>query len=164
LLERVAFAFSERATTKGVLLTVASSAVGEMVSDRRSIEQIMMKLIGNAVKFTDRGRVTLTAERVADLHPAHCAAPQSMVRITVADTGVGIKAKDMPSLFRAPDANDTCPRLCGDDARVGLTLSRCLARLLGGEISADSEWSKGSRFSVFLPLCLPSTPVMRGAA
>lgn len=147
LVERAAAAFSASAAAKGVLMSVAvSTAVGEMVSDRRSVEQIVTNLLSNAVKFSDRGRIALSAERVADLHPPNCAAPQRMVRIRVEDTGIGIKSKDLPSLFQPQRA---------EDAASGLMISRCLARLLGGEMSADSEWSKGSKFSVFLPLCLP---------
>jgi signal transduction histidine kinase len=72
--------------------------VGEIVSDRRRVEQIVLNLLNNAIKFTDRGSVTLTAR--GGRFPAFARRPgAAAVRIAVADTGIGIKAEHLARSF-----------------------------------------------------------------
>ncbi|MBI5817584.1 MAG: PAS domain S-box protein [Verrucomicrobia bacterium] len=114
--------------------------VGTMVSDQRRVEQILVNLLNNAIKFTGRGQVTLTAETA-----------WNMVRISVKDTGIGIRQADMEKLFlpfRQIDSGLTRNR---EGTGLGLSICRRLAELLGGEIQVESEWGKGSTFTVSLP-------------
>ena len=126
------------ADRKGLALSaVLGSALGVVVSDRRRVEQIVLNLLNNAIKFTERGRVVLAAEVVGAAH----------VRIAVTDTGIGVKAEELATLFQPF-------RQLGPHEGTGLGLAICrrLATLLGGEVTAASEWSKGSEFAVVLPL------------
>jgi len=141
------------AQDKGLVLTaVVAPAIGQMVSDQRRVEQILMNLLGNAIKFTDRGSVTLTAETIADFHPSPDAAPVPGVSLQVADTGGGIKAEDMAVLFEPFRQIDGGIARRSDGTGLGLAISRRLATLLGGQICAASVWSKGSEFTLLLPL------------
>ena len=100
--------------------------------------------INNALKFTDRGGVTLTVELPA--------APQPVVRFRVADTGMGITAADLTTLFQPFRQLDTGLARQSEGTGLGLAICRRLATLLGGEISAISEPGHGSEFIVTLPL------------
>ncbi|MDB6153514.1 MAG: multi-sensor signal transduction histidine kinase, partial [Chthoniobacteraceae bacterium] len=145
------------ADKKSLTLTHAlAPELGEMVSDRRRVEQILLNLLNNAIKFTDRGSVTLTAERIANFQSSRDAAPCPAVRICVADTGIGIDSENLATLFQPFRQVDTGLARHAEGTGLGLAISRRLAALLGGEISVASEWSKGSVFTVTLPLQKPS--------
>jgi PAS domain S-box-containing protein len=135
-----------------ILSTEIAAEVGEMVSDRRRVEQVLLNLLSNAIKFTDQGRVTLTAERVADFAPPEADAPLAAVRLRVIDTGIGIKPEHLSTLFQPFRQIDTGLARQHEGTGLGLAICRRLATLMGGEISAASEWSKGSQFTVTLPL------------
>jgi signal transduction histidine kinase len=109
-------------------------------TDRKKCYQIVLNLLNNAVKFTEHGRITVACR--------HC---QERVEVSISDTGVGIKAEDMQLLFEAfrQFDNSACRRYEGSG--LGLHLCRRLAKLLGGEIRATSEYSKGSCFTLSLP-------------
>jgi signal transduction histidine kinase len=127
-----------------------------MVSDRRRVEQILINLLNNAVKFTECGGVTLTAEVLADFRRSPDAAPQTVVSLRVTDTGMGIKPDDLDTLFQPFRQIDSGLARQSEGTGLGLAISRRLAALLDGEISAASEWSIGSEFTVTLPLRRPS--------
>ncbi len=140
------------AAKKGVTLTdVVSPELGEMVSDRRRFEQILINLVNNAVKFTERGSVTMTADVVAH-RSAPEAAEQPAIRVRITDTGIGIRAEDVDSLFQPFKQIDTGLGRQHEGTGLGLAISRRLATLLGGEIQIRSEWQRGSEFTVILPL------------
>ena len=124
------------------LSAVLGSTLGEMVSDRRRVEQIVLNLLNNAVKFTERGGVVLAAEVVSD----------ARVRISVTDTGVGVKAEDLGMLFQPFRQLDTTVQSHREGTGLGLAICRRLAALLGGEVSVTSEWGTGSVFAVVLPI------------
>jgi len=151
-LEGVMASLKPLADTKGLTLTVVvSSGVGEIVSDRRRVEQIVINLFNNAVKFTERGGVTLTAD-IVDFQLAHHEAPRPAARLCVADTGIGIKPADLATLFRPFRQIDSRLARHREGTGLGLAISQRFALLLAGEISAASEWSKGSAFTVTIPL------------
>lgn len=118
-----------------------------MDSDRRRVEQILLNLLNNAVKFTEQGGVTLTAERVTGEAPS--------VRVSVADTGIGIAAHDLVELFQPFRQLDTGLTRVHEGTGLGLAICRRLAGLLGGSIEAHSEPLRGSTFVVTLPLSMP---------
>jgi two-component system, cell cycle sensor histidine kinase DivJ len=113
----------------------------EIIADKRSFKQILLNLISNAVKFTERGgRVTVMA-----------AAETSGIVVTVADTGVGISAEDMPKIgrpfFQAKGAYDRRH----DGTGLGLSIVRGLVNLHGGEFDMTSRMGQGTSVSVRLP-------------
>jgi len=117
--------------------------VNTICTDQRRLEQILVNLLNNAVKFTDKGQVRLSCHR-KDKH----------YMIEVADTGIGIKESDLPELFqpfRQVDAGTTRKH---EGSGLGLSICRKLLDLLGGSIMVKSQWGRGSCFTV----CLPAPP------
>ena len=140
------------AEKKGLALHVRlAPEIGALVSDPRRVEQVLLNLLNNAVKFTEQGAVTLTAEIV----PSARFAPDHAVRISVADTGIGIKPEDLGRLFQPFRQIDTGLSRQHEGTGLGLAICRRLADLLGGEVDATSEWGKGSVFTLALPLREP---------
>jgi signal transduction histidine kinase len=121
-------------------LTLPSTTV-RMSSDIEKARQILVNLLGNAVKFTDRGRVMLKLAKASNA-----------VRIDVVDTGIGIPADELPRLFRPFAQVDTGLTRRHGGTGLGLYISRRLATMLGGHIEVASQPGVGSTFSVVLPL------------
>jgi PAS domain S-box-containing protein len=158
-LERTAALVKVLADKKGLLLTTAvAPGVGEILSDRRRVEQIVLNLLNNAIKFTDHGDVTLTAGLVTDFRPSPDAPPQRAVRIAVADTGIGIREEDIATIFLPFRQVDSGLSRLHEGTGLGLVICRRLATLLGGEISVGSEWARGSEFTFTLPLQKTTAP------
>ncbi|MFA6289921.1 MAG: PAS domain S-box protein [Opitutaceae bacterium] len=140
------------------LVAVFSAGLGVMTGDRRRVEQILLNLLNNAIKFTDRGRVTFTAEPVAAHRFSPDAGPVAAVRLSVKDSGIGIKPADLATLFQPFRQIDTGLSRQHEGTGLGLAICRRLATLMGGDIVAVSEWSHGSEFTVVLPLQPRATP------
>ncbi|MFZ2656136.1 MAG: PAS domain S-box protein [Victivallales bacterium] len=121
-----------------------SQEIGMFNSDPRRIEQILLNLLNNAVKFTERGEVTLKAELAED-----------KLRISVADTGIGIKPEDFSKLFQPFRQIDSGLSRQHEGTGLGLAICRRLAEMLGGEINITSEWDKGSIFILTIPVKAP---------
>jgi len=144
VLEEVATALRPQADAKGIkleLLLRAGDAV--VLADRRALSQILLNLTSNAVKFTEHGSVQLEViEKDASGIP--------LVEIAVTDTGIGIRPDDQAKLFQAFSRveNERGKHLEGTG--LGLHLSQRLAQLLGGRILMESEYGKGSRFTLVL--------------
>ena len=152
-LERVTASITPLADKKGLaLVTMLSAQLGDIVSDRRRVEQIVINLLSNAVKFTERGIVTLTVTIVEAMRASAESASRSAVRIQVTDTGIGIKPANLLTLFRPFRQIDSGLARENEGTGLGLAISQRLATLLGGEISAASEWAQGSTFTLTLPL------------
>ncbi|MBL8798057.1 MAG: PAS domain S-box protein [Planctomycetia bacterium] len=157
-LTRVINLVRPQAEAKRLALRVEiSPALGRAVSDQRRFEQIALNLLSNAIKFTEQGAVALTAERIEDYAPPGAAA-QPAVRVAVADTGTGIRAEDLPTLFQPFRQVDAGLARKHDGTGLGLAICRRLAELMGGTIGAESVWGQGSTFSVTLPLEGPVKP------
>jgi PAS domain S-box-containing protein len=112
-----------------------------IMSDRTKVKQILLNLVSNAVKFTNEGSVTVAVECVA----------AGGVRITVSDTGIGIRREDLDEIwedFRQVDQSRT--REHGGTG-LGLSITRKLLDRLGGRVTVESEYGKGTTFSVWLP-------------
>ena len=154
-LEKVAASVKPLADKKGLALRVVLSPdVGPVVSDQLRVEQVLLNLLNNAVKFTERGEVALTVET----EPGTLRTPHSALRISVADTGIGIKPEDMEKIFQPFRQIDSGLTRQYEGTGLGLTICRRLADLLGGEISAKSAWGEGSVFTFILPLKHKSKP------
>jgi PAS domain S-box-containing protein len=152
-IDRVLSMIRPLAEKKGLMLAAeVVREVNEMVSDQRRVEQILINLLSNAVKFTEQGRVALTVDLVADFRLSPQAEACRAVRLRVTDTGIGIKSEDLALLFQPFQQLEIGPARQVEGTGLGLAICRRLATLLGGEISAASLWSKGSEFTVILPL------------
>ncbi len=135
------------AATRGLDLRVSApdDAIG-MISDERRIEQILLNVLNNALKFTDQGHVALAVDP----------GPET-VTLRVTDTGIGIKPEDLRGLFQPFQQVETGLDRQHDGTGLGLAICRRLAGLLGGEISATSEWGRGSVFTITLPRARPES-------
>ena len=116
--------------------------LGMMQTDETRLRQILINLLGNAGKFTKDGKVVLRARRLKE-------GSSEQVLISVQDTGIGIPAEALPSLFK--NFNQVNPDLYGGTG-LGLAVSQKLAQLLNGEISVESRLSRGSEFTLRLPV------------
>lgn len=152
-LDRVVASVRPMIMKKGLEFDLAvAPALDQMYSDRRKFEQIVLNLISNAIKFTEQGRVTVTAEKLDAYEIDGAAKSAPAIRITVADTGIGIKPEDMGKLFEPFRQLDSSLTRKYEGTGLGLAICHRLAQMLGGGIVARSEYGKGSRFIVTLPL------------
>ncbi|MFP5381103.1 MAG: sensor histidine kinase [Gammaproteobacteria bacterium] len=144
------------AEAKGLALTVdVGDALGEIVGDARRVEQILLNLLGNAVKFTERGTVTLSARQIEN-HASEAGTPATAtLRLRVADTGIGIRPEDMAQLFQPFRQVDSTLSRSHEGTGLGLAICRRLAALMGGRIEAESRFGEGSTFTLTLPLYSP---------
>lgn len=134
----------------------------QVESDPRRVQQILLNLLQNALKFTVQGGVTLTVEFLPE-------APEGVpslsgtvavpwVRFSVKDTGIGIATGDQQVIFQPFQQIDIGLSRLHEGTGLGLAICRRLADLLGGEISVQSTVGKGSTFRLDIPLFLPSQP------
>jgi signal transduction histidine kinase len=152
VIEQVIRAVSPMAEKKELALVAdIAPEVSQMVSDQRRVEQILLNLVNNAVKFTEEGQVTLRVKPLADGEKAG-SYPPAAIRFEVEDTGIGIKPEDMKILFQPFRQIDTGLGRRHEGTGLGLSICKKLAELLGGEIWAESEWGQGSRFIFILPV------------
>jgi PAS domain S-box-containing protein len=143
VVEEVVTAQRPGAEAKGLTLEATVSPPGLSVrADRRALSQILLNLANNAIKFTERGSVSIQAGRIRD-------AGRMLIEFSVSDTGAGIRLDDQAMLFQAfTQVDGSKQRHKGTG--LGLHLSRRLAELLGGEITLRSEFGKGSTFTLIL--------------
>jgi len=125
------------------LIVQIAPGVAQITSDRRRVEQILLNLLSNAIKFAERGSVTLAAENVA-----------GTIRISVTDTGIGIKSEDLNKLFQPFRQLDTGLTRQHEGTGLGLAICKRLVERLGGTISVTSQWGAGSTFHFTLPVNL----------
>jgi signal transduction histidine kinase/DNA-binding response OmpR family regulator/HPt (histidine-containing phosphotransfer) domain-containing protein len=114
-------------------------------ADAGRLRQILLNLLGNALKFTERGDVSLSIERVAE--PAPGPEPsQCLLRFTVKDTGIGISPEAQAHLFQAFSQADSSTTRRFGGTGLGLAVSKQLAGMMGGEMGVESEPGRGSSF------------------
>jgi two-component system CheB/CheR fusion protein len=136
-----------RARDKGIDLSVhARGEIPETIEgDPTRLRQILVNLVGNAVKFTAEGQITVTMwlENAADT--------ESMLAFEVRDTGIGIAPGDLQRMFEPFEQAETSSSRRYQGAGLGLTISKHLVEMLGGNIDALSELGRGSVFTVRVP-------------
>ncbi|HLU33247.1 MAG TPA: HAMP domain-containing protein, partial [Natronosporangium sp.] len=149
--------FTPQAAEKGLGFTVevAPELAGtSLVTDAQRLQQILRNLISNAVRFTDRGSVSLTirpAPRDLAFDVATLATARQVIDFAVTDTGIGIPHEDLAIIFEAfQQADGTTTKRYGGTG-LGLSISRDLAALLGGTITVSSKVDEGSTFHLYLP-------------
>jgi signal transduction histidine kinase/CheY-like chemotaxis protein len=143
---------------KGNCLTVQATAdLGSMRADRHRVKQVVLNLLSNANKFTDKGSILLTAQREAG--PG---GPSVIFR--VADTGKGMSADDVRKLFQPFYQADSSTTRKHEGTGLGLAISRRLCHMMGGEIEVQSRLGEGSTFIIRLPaevvLTEPAAPAL----
>lgn len=123
----------------------------KLYTDDRKLSQILRNFIANALKFTSKGEIRVSASRQGD----------DAVRFSVLDTGIGIEPRYHAAVFDdyAQVDSPVQKRLRGTG--LGLSLSKQLATVLGGYVELESELGKGSTFSVVLPLHVTSVPTQQ---
>jgi two-component system sensor histidine kinase EvgS len=141
--------FQIRAREKGLSLRIdvdAALADAVVVGDAQRLTQVLLNLVGNAIKFTEQGEVVLSVACLA-------ASPEAYdIRFSVRDTGVGIAPADHARIFDAFEQADKSPTRLHQGTGLGLSISRHLVELMGSAIQLDSRLGSGSTFS--FDLCL----------
>ncbi|ALS98283.1 PAS domain S-box protein [Lacimicrobium alkaliphilum] len=144
IIQEVVATLRQSAEDKGLSLECKLPSGKMMVkADRRALSQIVLNLINNAIKFTQKGHVRISCKRSKVNR-------SNLINITVSDTGMGIRKEDQARLFSAfyrVDSNSTTPQ---EGTGLGLHLSQRLADLMDGEIICQSEYGQGSEFSLRL--------------
>lgn len=130
------------------LVTVIPETPVRMQSDRKRLLQCLLNFLSNAVKFSEKGAVTVTVTRGQGV-------PDGRVEISVSDTGIGIREQDLPLLFGSFVRFDSHLKTTSPGTGLGLYLTKKLAEeVLKGEVGAESEEGKGSRFWIRVPAVL----------
>jgi signal transduction histidine kinase/HAMP domain-containing protein len=145
---------------EGIALSVSiSPRIPETVlTDDQRLQQILKNLLSNAFKFTSAGKVELTVELEqggARFEAAGLRAAPQVIALAVTDTGIGIPPEKHELIFEAFQQADASTSRTFGGTGLGLTISREVARLLGGEIRLRSAPGQGSTFTLYLPLLLP---------
>ncbi|MBL8229555.1 MAG: response regulator [Bryobacterales bacterium] len=159
-----------RAVVEGVVALLRGGAIGKGIGlemtwdplvpqyvrgDCTRVRQVLLNLVGNAIKFTSEGKVTVDVASRGDMQNG------ALVRISVTDTGIGIAPETAEQLFRPyTQADSTMTRKYGGTG-LGLAISKQLVRLMGGDIGVNSELGKGSTFWITIPFHIASMPVTR---
>jgi CheY-like chemotaxis protein len=159
LLEKVTEVVAVRAHEKGLVLVceIAPNVPTDLVGDPTRLRQVLLNLLGNAIKFTESGEVSLRVTPDAD------SAVPTALRFTVSDTGIGIPSEKLGRVFeRFTQADSSTTRRFGGSG-LGLTISKRLVELMGGRIWAESGVGEGSVFSFAVPFEILAGATLRAA-
>jgi two-component system sensor histidine kinase/response regulator len=138
-------ALAVRAKAKGLSLVsdICSAVPDSLIGDAGRLRQVMLNLVGNAIKFTDAGEVTVRVDCPDSLRDDGIVA----LRFVVRDTGVGIPQDKQQKIFRAFEQEDTSTTRKYGGTGLGLTIAARLVALMGGEITVNSQPGQGSTFA-----------------
>ena len=139
---------SPRAESKGLSLemTYAPEATHRLIGDPTRVRQVLLNLAGNAVKFTEKGRVAVTVARSDGLN----------LRVAVTDSGLGIPQERLDRLFKKFSQVDSSTGRRYGGTGLGLAISKQLVELMGGRIGVESRFGEGSTFWFDLPMVRPA--------
>ncbi|HLK90466.1 MAG TPA: ATP-binding protein [Polyangia bacterium] len=161
VLDSVADVLVVAARDKGLQLSlrVADGVPGQVMGDPLRLRQVVTNLVGNAIKFTDRGEVVLGVEPAGDTAPLGVA----RLRFSVRDTGIGIAPEHIEKIFEPfTQADGSTTRRFGGTG-LGLTICRQLVEMMGGQLVVESASGVGSTFSFVIPFDVPATVSALGA-
>ena len=145
LVEQVAATVHPLMQKNGNTLTVSdTSKLGRMYADAMRIRQCLFNLLSNASKFTDKGTVALTVER---LHHQG----REWVLFRVADTGIGMTPEQLKRLGGRFDQADASTTRKYGGTGLGLAITMGFCKMMGGDLKVESEMGKGSTFTMYLP-------------
>jgi signal transduction histidine kinase len=125
--------------------------LGQIITDRRRVEQVLINLLTNAIKFTEQGSVSLRADTLDTYLAPGTNAPQPAIRIQVIDTGIGIDEANLPDLFQPFRQIEDGLARQHEGTGLGLAISDRLLHLMGGQIAVASKKNEGSTFTVIIP-------------
>jgi signal transduction histidine kinase/CheY-like chemotaxis protein/HPt (histidine-containing phosphotransfer) domain-containing protein len=159
VLDRVQGVADLAARERGLMLwfDVDPQLPEEVVGDAQRLEQVLLNLTANGIKFTHRGEVRVQVERLGDGDRV-AGAGDARLRFSVTDTGIGIDPAEVPGLFEPFGQSDGSATRAYKGSGLGLSISRELVRLMGGDIHVDSAPGEGSRFrfELRLPVAAPA--------
>jgi signal transduction histidine kinase/DNA-binding response OmpR family regulator len=156
-----------RATGKGVMFAVdyATPVPDRVITDPTRFRQILVNLVGNAVKFTEHGAVRIVVRcenahpKEAPATPADATAPASTLWrliVDVVDTGIGLSKQSQTAVFEPFSQADVSTTRKYGGTGLGLSISRRLARMMGGDLTVTSEPGRGSTFRLSVPVEVPA--------
>lgn len=172
VVEGVSDVVVQRASEKALELNlfIRGDVPRQIVGDPVRLRQILVNLVGNAIKFTERGEITISVDLAPDVKldademnfkkMSKSADNKNRLglRFTVADTGIGIRKERQEIIFQTfAQADNSTTRKYGGSG-LGLTISRRLVDLMGGRIEVESEFGKGSKFFFTVRFRLPESP------
>jgi PAS domain S-box-containing protein len=123
------------------LSTSIGGSVGIINQDRRRVEQVLINLVNNAIKFTEHGEVEI-----------QCQLKEGRLETSVRDTGIGIRPEDLERLFKPFQQIDSGLARSHEGTGLGLAICKHLVTAMGGEITVESQWGAGSTFRFILPI------------
>jgi len=138
----------------GLAAIVQRDVPHRLIGDPLRLRQILLNLVGNGIKFTNRGEVVVRARSVGRQ------AGKLLLRLEVSDTGIGLSAEQIEKLFQPFVQADTSASRRFSGTGLGLAICRRLVELMGGRIGVHSEPGRGSTFWFELPFGVPPQPVM----
>jgi PAS domain S-box-containing protein len=142
LMRNVASQLGDAATAKGLALEfdIAADLARPLRGDPLRLEQVLLNFTGNAIKFSERGTITVRARALRSF------GPDTLVCFEVRDQGIGIDPAELPHLFTPFHQADASTTRRYGGTGLGLVISKQLAELMGGEVGVESEPGKGSLF------------------
>jgi CheY-like chemotaxis protein len=148
LVSHLAGAMQSKAAEKNIELTfdIAPEVPMALVGDSLRLGQVLLNLVGNALKFTSRGAVAVSVELEEKGNTPGLQEDESMLHFRVADTGIGMSPQTLESLFEPFTQADTSTARTYGGTGLGLTISKNLTELMGGRIWVESEAGRGSTF------------------
>ena len=159
VIDRVVELVADRVRAKGVELVVDTDHLPERLhGDPTRLSQALLNLLNNASKFTDRGSIVLRCERL------HQDDQGLLARFEVVDTGIGIEPDHLQRLFQPFEQADSSTTRRFGGTGLGLTITRRLAELMGGEVGVDSAPGRGSRFWFTARLAPARVPAAAGGS
>jgi CheY-like chemotaxis protein/nitrogen-specific signal transduction histidine kinase len=160
LIDKASEMLALRANERGLELVshLSPDVPCHLVGDPNRLYQILLNLLGNAIKFTEKGSVVMTVTNDPDRQEA------GVIRFSITDTGIGVPADKLKTIFDTfTQAHSTIARQYGGTG-LGLSISQQLAKLMGGRIWADSTLGEGSTFHCVVRLGVQTTPSIAKAA
>ncbi|THD50686.1 ATP-binding protein [Phenylobacterium sp.] len=153
-LERLVGFWGPRADEKGValVLSIAETVPSFALIDALRLRQVLFNLVGNALKFTDTGSVSVIADAMPNGEGA------VLLHLAVRDTGIGIAEQHLPQLFTRFTQGDESEMRKFGGTGLGLSIAKQLVELMGGKVWAESKVGQGSTFHIKLPLALAAAP------
>jgi PAS domain S-box-containing protein len=150
VLTEIQHMFSSKARAKGIDLSlyISPDSPTTVLLDGNRLRQILVNLVGNAIKFTENGSVTLEVTNVTNVEDNELQSSMVTLQFSIGDTGIGIPEEDQERIFEAFQQHD--PRSSGGTG-LGLAITKRLVELMHGTITVESAVNKGTLFRVLLP-------------
>ncbi len=136
---------------RNTLVVEAAGDLGSMRADVTKLRQSLLNLLSNASKFTEGGEIRLAAAREKT-------DGGDWLRFDVSDTGIGLTPQQMSRLFESFSQADASTTRRFGGTGLGLVISRSFCRMMGGDVTVESEFGKGSTFTVRIPACVAEAP------